>query len=132
VARPRSYTKKYADELAEKLLTWVGNLAELEDREEARKYLFIERFCYKHGFPSKRLKDLQARSKTFAEAYELFKDVQKAALQEGGLTGEYTSKISALLLSHDHNVREKKDIESPLSSQLSAIEQMLDEEEDDE
>jgi len=130
VGAKQQYTKKYGDQLARELYKWIADLAKEDDPEKATRLLFIERFCANYGFPRRRLQDLKTRSKEFGLAYELFCDVQRTVMQEGGLLGNYNSRITTLLLSHEHNVRQKVDAESPLSGQLSALEQMMDEDDD--
>lgn len=124
MARPQAYTRKFADELAKDLLEWVKVLANPDSKPDVvKKRLFIERFLFSKNVNPRRIADLIDRSPKFGEAYEMFKEIQAVILQEGGLNDEFNARITALLLSHHHDIREKKEIQT--TSQLDAMEQLF-------
>lgn len=125
MARKQTYTRQFGNELADHLLIWVQNLTTLTEQKEIKKFLFIERFLINHQVPPRRLQDIVERSPKFAETYDTFKAMRAVILQEGGLFNEYNTKITTLLLSHYHDIKEKHEVQH--SGQLDMLESMLEE-----
>lgn len=72
----------------------------------------IEGFAQHLGVSKKSLYNWAEKDIDFLHALEKIEDEQKKRLIAKGLSGEYNSTIAKLILSANHNMREKSDIES--------------------
>ena len=72
----------------------------------------IEGFAQFIGFSKKSIYNWAEQNIAFLHALEKIEDEQKNRLIAKGLSGEYNSTIAKLILSANHNMREKSDIES--------------------
>lgn len=98
--RPKKYTKEYGDAEADHLIQWM------QDNPDV---IFIERYCYFREIPEFAISELDRCSEKFSKAYEKLKLKQKFTLYENGLSGLYKHNMCALILAHNHGVRESKE-----------------------
>lgn len=127
MARRKVYTKRLGDELAVLLNEWTRCLVESKDQSVRLDHLFIEPFYFKNEINVRRQSDIEERSLDFKDALDQFREMQRYSLQLHGLKDKINARITTLMLSHYHKVNNKPANENDLSGQLSAIEMLMDE-----
>jgi len=93
--RPKRYTHEYVDELANDLINWIDL-----DKEN----VFIEDWCLEHHIPEDAIAKELIKFERFSRAYNRLKTKQKVYLFKGTLKRKLLHNMSALILSHSHNV----------------------------
>ena len=97
--RDKKITKQDAERLGAELIEWM-----LEDE----KNVFFDRFVLIEKRLSKNtLSNLKKRYDSFSEYLDTAKEIQRIKLQEGGLFGGYNSRITQLMLSCHHGIKEE-------------------------
>ena len=82
---------------------------EAEDFEEWMKVsgnIFLERFTFEKKYPTRRFLEWieQNRSDRLSHAYTIFKDKQRLALFESGLTGKFKFPMCQMILGNSHGI----------------------------
>ena len=92
------YTKERVKELGEGLISWL-----LDDDKNVffDRYIVIEKRLNKST-----ISYLCSKYEFFNEYIETAKEIQRIKLQEGGLFGKFNSRITQLMLSCHHNIKE--------------------------
>ena len=92
--------KESAERLGAELIEWM-----LADE----KNVFFDRFILIEKQLSKNtLSNLKKRFEGFSEYLDTAKEIQRIKLQEGGLFGGYNSRITQLMLSCHHGIKESE------------------------
>lgn len=154
MGRPTKYKKKYlklvekyiesCQDTIDKVSKYEGSQGSMEyDNRLIVKLPTIEGFAIYLNVATSSLYEWAKEHKDFSEALDRIKRVQKERLITQGLAGVYNSTIAKLILSANHDMREKKDVTSgdkPIKSnqiiikdfsQVDENEEEEDEEEDE-
>lgn len=99
IGRPTEYKEKFIEDMAK-------YIEGCKDKELPS----VEGFAVMLGVSKKSIYNWSKKNKEFLHALEYLKTVQCRNLMNGGLLGAYNSTIAKLILSANHNMREKSDL----------------------
>lgn len=125
MARPEEYKKEYITKVDEYLLqNQDEEVRAVKSAKLKVKLPTIEGFALFIGVSKKSLYNWEEKYPEFLHALEKIRTEQHNRLINMGLSGDYNSTIAKLILSSNHNMREKADITSddePLANSLIGI-----------
>jgi len=114
--------KEYKDYFAEEVYKYVIECAEASKGNDIRLPT-VEDLAVRMGFSKETLYKWASEKREFSDALEFLKNKQCVALINNGLANKYNPTIAKLILSSNHNMRERKDV----TSDDKPIGQILDE-----
>lgn len=108
VGRPTKYEEEYINKVDDYL---AENQDEFENNKLKVKLPTVEGFAMYIGVNKTTLYEWEKRYENFSNALEKIRVEQKKRLLNSGLSGEYNSTIAKLILSSNHGMSDKQDVD---------------------
>ena len=110
MARPTKYSKALDGKAATYLKTYKTLDEVVPTIEGLSVFLNVTRRTIYHWCEAQEGQDRPVASDTFLHTVEMLSSKQGLALQTGALSGDLNSTIAKLMLSANHDMREKSDV----------------------